>query len=220
MRPEPEPNATTATISDSAPPNISAARGSGAREAVSAGRKGVVVMRAMMALVCGLAAAGAATAGERSPVRSPAAPLELAALATPSLAGRWSGTPHAIKHDASRCGPDGCRLTLDIVACGSGWCGIEVERGDACGAEAMQLATHKDKARTNTFEGKLSLGAGTQSYVIEANVVPRDAKFPERIYIIGDTGSEFMMFRRSFPFHATLAKIGDAVCASSAKPVS
>jgi hypothetical protein len=177
-------------------------------------------MLPMMALVCGLGAAGGADAGEKVPALAPAAPLEFAALATPSLAGRWSGTPHAIKHDASRCGPDGCRLTLDIVACGSGWCGIEVERGDACGAQAMQLATHKDKARTNTFEGKLSLGAGTQSYVIEANVVPRDAQFPERIYIIGDTGSEFMMFRRSFPFHATLARIGDAVCASSAKPVS
>ncbi len=29
-----------------------------------------------------------------------------------------------------------------------------------------------------------------------------------------------MMFRRSFPFHATLARVGDAVCKSGEKPVS
>jgi hypothetical protein len=214
MRPEPEPKATTATIIDTTTPRVRSARGRGAADGLFG-----VVMRSMMVFVCGLCAAGLAIAGEKSPAFKPAAPLELAALASPSIAGRWSGTPHAIKHDASRCGPEGCRLILDVVACGKGWCGIEVDKGDVCGAQAMQLTVHKDKARTNAFEGNLSLGAGTQSYVIEANYEPRDGDVPDRIYLIGDTGPEFMMFRRSFPFHATLARIGEAKCNTN-RPVS
>jgi len=176
-------------------------------------------MAAIMAALYGLSAAVAADeTGTRGDALE-AAPVAVAALAAPAIAGRWSGTPHAIRNDASRCGPEGCNLVLDIVACGTGWCGIEVTRAKACGAEAMQLAVHSDPKRIGAFEGKLSLGQETQSYVIEATYEAAENGQPARLYLIGDTGPEFMMVRRSFPFHATLARVGDAVCKSE-KPVS
>jgi hypothetical protein len=52
-------------------------------------------------------------------------------LKTADIAGRWSGTSHAEKSRSI--------LTLDIVACGSGWCGIKVEVGDKCGGTALKL---------------------------------------------------------------------------------
>ena len=45
------------------------------------------------------------------------------------IAGRWQGDSWT-QTDAG--GP----LTLDIVACGNGWCGIKVEAGDKCGGTA------------------------------------------------------------------------------------
>lgn len=169
-----------------------------------------------MSGVCGLSAAGVAVAGDKVAAQ----PVETAALAQPSLAGRWSGKPYAVKNDAARCGPDGCKLVLDIVACGSGWCGIEVDQTNACGAQSLQLKTHADPKREAAFEGKLSLGKETQTYVVEAWLMEKDDGQPPRLQFIGDTGPELMMFRRSFPFHATLARIGDPTCKASEKPVS
>lgn len=169
----------------------------------------------MMLLVCGLSAAEFAVAGERPAAKG----TEVAALAAPSIAGRWSGQPYAIKNDPERCGRAGCTLVLDIVACAGGWCGIEVDQKNACGAEALQLKTHRDAKRTAAFEGKLSLGKETQTYVVEAWLNDREEGQPARLQFIGDTGPELMLFRRSFPFHATLAKVGEAVCKTE-KPVS
>ena len=170
-----------------------------------------------MALVCGLSAAGLAIAGDAP--SSADKPLEFATLASPSIAGRWSGTPHAVRHDASRCGPDGCKLVLDIVACGAGWCGIEVDRQNTCAGEALQLAVHRDPKREAAFEGRFSLGKDTQGYVVEATFEAPEEGRPARLYLVGDTGPEFMMFRRSFPFHAALTRTGDPVCETD-KPVS
>ncbi len=49
--------------------------------------------------------------------------------------------------DATRCGPAGCNLVLDIVPCDGGWCGIEVDQQSACTGERLQLKTHKDPRR-------------------------------------------------------------------------
>jgi hypothetical protein len=176
--------------------------------------------RAILGALCGVSAAlfaaPAMSAGDAANETFTA----VATLAAPSLAGRWSGTPYAIKNDASRCRDGECTLVLDIVPCGGGWCGIEVDRENACAGELMQLRTHSDTQRRNAFEGKLILARGTQEYVIDASVDAALDGRPATLEIVGDTGPEFRWFRRSFPFHAALARIGDAVCTAREKPVS
>jgi hypothetical protein len=170
--------------------------------------------------LCGVTAAVLATtsvlAGEMPKSKS----IAVAALSTPSLAGRWSGTPHVIRNDANRCADGDCKLVVDIVACASGWCAIEVDRANACAAEVMQLKTHSDTKRKDAFEGKLSLGKDTQNYVIDAHLMAAEDDTPAMLELVGDTGPEFRWFRRSFPFHAALTRVGNAICKSSEKPVS
>jgi hypothetical protein len=182
----------------------------------SARAKGVIV-----AALCGLSAASLpisiGIAGETLPALS-ATPA--AHPVSPSLAGRWSGTPYAIRNDTTRCENGACRLVLDIVACGAGWCGIEVEQDNACASQLMQLTAHPDTQRRNAFEGRLTLAAGTQNYVVDATVDTTLDGRPQTLEIVGDTGPEFRWFRRSFPFHAALVRTGDAVCQHREKPVS
>jgi hypothetical protein len=177
-------------------------------------------MRIIVAALCGLSAAliplSTGIAAERLPTPS-ASPV---ALSAPSLAGRWSGIPYAIKNDATRCENGACILVLDIVPCGTGWCGIEVNRDNACADELMQLTPHSDQKRINAFEGKLTLAKGTQEYIVDVSADDALDGRPATLEIVGDTGPEFRWFRRSFPFHAALTRIGDAICRTEARPVS
>jgi hypothetical protein len=189
------------------------------------GRATVGITGAIVGALCGFTAAILTTtyvvAGE-VPITEPVTTAAFAgtSVASPSLAGRWSGAPYAIQNDTTRCENGACKLVLDIVPCAAGWCGIEVDKANTCAAEAMQLKTHSDQKRQNAFEGKLSLGKDTQAYVIDANVEPADDGRPATLEIVGDTGPEFRWFRRSFPFHASLTRIGDAVCKVNEKPTS
>jgi hypothetical protein len=180
----------------------------------------VGVTGAIVGALCGVTAAVLMTTSVIAGEAPASDPVAVAALTAPSLAGRWSGTPFPIKNDATRCQNGECKLVLDIVACAGGWCAIEVDRQNACTAEVMQLKTHSDPKRKDAFEGKLSLGKDTQAYVVDANVQPAEDGRPATLEIVGDTGPEFRWFRRSFPFHAALTRVGDAVCKSSEKPVS
>jgi hypothetical protein len=180
----------------------------------------VGITGAIVGALCGVTAAVIATTSALAGEMPKAKPVAVAALSTPSLAGRWSGTPHVIRNDASRCEYGDCKLVLDIVACASGWCAIEVDRANACATEVMQLKTHSDTKRKDAFEGKLSLGKDTQNYVIDAHLMAAEDDTPAMLELVGDTGPEFRWFRRSFPFHAALTRVGDAVCKSSEKPLS
>jgi hypothetical protein len=227
MSPKPDAIATTATMEESANASMATTREvrverGTARAGTGSfiGRAAVGITGAIVGALCGFTAAILTTtnviAGE-APITEPVA---VAVLAGPSLAGRWSGQPYAIQNDATRCGNGECKLVVDIVPCAAGWCGIEVDKANACAAEAMQLKTHSDQKRQNAFEGKLSLGKDTQSYVIDATVEPAEEGRPATLEIVGDTGPEFRWFRRSFPFQAALTRISDAVCKANEKPVS
>ncbi len=210
MAPVPDPNATTATIIDSANTVAIAARAANVRRGSARSGEGSVIGRIMVGVtgaivgaLCGVTAAVLMTTSVVAGEAPASEPVAVAALTTPSLAGRWSGQPYAIQNDATRCENGECKLVLDIVACAGGWCAIEVDTKNACAAEVMQLKTHSDPKRKDAFEGKLSLGKDTQSYVIDANVQPAEDGRPATLEIVGDTGPEFRWFRRSFPFHAT-----------------
>lgn len=162
-----------------------------------------------IALVCVLAAAGAAFGGApQSGETAKAAPID--------IAGRWEGRSFELAR-AKDCGGDvACTLTLDLARCATGWCGVEVVgRERRCGTTALKLdaGAINPEGGSTLFKGKLELAQGTEPYVVEVYLYPPAASGEKSaLEITGDTGGEFRMFRRSFPFNATLARAGDAVC--------
>lgn len=179
----------------------------------------VAVMAAVMLAAGhgGSAAADTAVGDKPAGVVAPAAAADAAPVV---LAGRWTGP----RYGFARIGPKGhdgggkaSTLTYDIVACGEGWCGIAVSDETPCGAIGLRIAPDKAPNRRNAFNGKLELAKGTASYVVEAWYAAPDAgeqggRSAPRLSLIGDTGTELLMMRRSFPLQAELTRISDAQC--------
>lgn len=132
-----------------------------------------------------------------------ASPLS-AAITAANIAGRWQGDSWAQDRNA--------KLTLDIVACGSGWCGIRVSADNACGATALKLAGGAVDEDTARYEGTLELAPGTEPYTVQAAIFPPEDGKPLQMQLTGDTGGQFRAYRRSFPFEAALVRIQDPVC--------
>jgi hypothetical protein len=155
-----------------------------------------------------------------------AGPKPPANLSPANLAGRWTGhqfgntlrVPMKGERMDTAKAPKPMTLTYDIVACGDGWCGIAVTDETACGAVAVKLKPDTTKNRRNAFSGHLELAKGAAPYVVEAwyqapEDKPADAEAKTaHLNFIGDTGTELLLMRRSFPFQAELARTGDAVC--------
>jgi hypothetical protein len=149
-----------------------------------------------------------------------------------NLAGRWSGNHYAntmrapiLRGDPSTIGDPSPAavaqkvktLTYDIVACGDAWCGIAVTDEATCGAVALKLARDPKSGRGNAFRGKLELAKGSAPYVVEAWYSAPDTKTGEgsekaHLNFVGDTGGELLMMRRSFPFQAEIARVGEPTC--------
>jgi hypothetical protein len=120
----------------------------------------------------------------------------------PDIGGRWQGESYANE--------GGGKLTLDIVACGAGWCGIKVADNAACGDTALKWAA--DRRENNAqFEGTLQLAPGTEPYTVHATIFPPEEGKPLAMQITGDTGGQFRAYRRSFPFEAQMARLRDAI---------
>jgi hypothetical protein len=126
------------------------------------------------------------------------------ALSATDIGGRWQGGSYA--RDGG--GP----LTLDVVACGTGWCGIKVAANDSCGGTALKLDGGAAEGDNLVFKGTLELAPGTEPYVVQGYLIPASNDAPMALQIIGDTGGQFRAYRRSFPFEATMARTRDAVC--------
>lgn len=138
--------------------------------------------------------------------------------AATDLAGRWAGSKSELTRSKACEEGDGCRtLTLDVSRCGDAWCGVEVGDGDKCGAIALRIAVAGEGGEEpgSFFKGSLTLAKSTEPYVVEVSyqvyAVGNEPDAPH-LSIIGDTGGEFRMFRRSFPFHSVLSRTGPAVC--------
>jgi hypothetical protein len=168
------------------------------------------------AALCVLAAAGLlATAGQAPAGDAPDTQESTPGVA--NLSGRWQGRSYELSRREDDCSGTRCLLTLDIMKCTSGWCGVEVLDGDKrCGETALKLDAGTQAAGNvvPVFKGTLELAKGTEPYVVEVYVVPggRDGSPDRDLQIAGDTGGEFRMFRRSFPFNATLARTGEPAC--------
>jgi hypothetical protein len=77
-------------------------------------------MKRMLSVICVLAAA--------APLAANAIAADLKAT---DISGRWQGTTWVRE--------TGGNLTLDVVACGTGWCGIKVAADASCGGTALKL---------------------------------------------------------------------------------
>jgi hypothetical protein len=133
------------------------------------------------------------------------------------IAGRWRGNYFS----PGKCAEEGCDLAFDVVACGTSWCGILLVAEDKCGGQALTLdggeVMGEDMIR---FQGRLELAKGAAPYRVRADLDPSTEKSGELLLnFVGASESVFPLMDRDFPFSATLARSGDAVCKSE-KPVS
>jgi hypothetical protein len=140
-------------------------------------------------------------------------------ISAPTIAGRWQGTNYMLAARAPDCDGGRCTLTLDIVPCATGWCGIEVASDNTCGGTALRLDAGEAGGATTVYSGRLELARGTEPYVVQAYLMPASGDDKEWLEIQGDTGGEFRIYRRSFPFNAHLVRAGDAICKTE-KPIS
>lgn len=140
-------------------------------------------------------------------VLAAASPLA-AAISPANIAGRWQGESWA--KDA------GGKLTLDIVRCGEGWCGVKVEADNSCGGTALKIDAGKMEGDYVQFNGSLQFAPKTEPYVVQVSIFEPGTDEPAgaslKLQITGDTGGEFRAYRRSFPFEAELSRTQDAVC--------
>jgi hypothetical protein len=139
--------------------------------------------------------------------------MKVAAITPVSLAGRWTGHYYGYGRagDEQGCGDEGCGMTYDIVACKEGWCGIAVKDDKSCGAVGVHLATDTSDG-DSAFKGKLELAKGAAPYAVKAWYQADKDSNTVQLHFLGDTGPELLMFRRSYPFEANLARSGDATC--------
>lgn len=141
-------------------------------------------------------------------VLATAAPLAADAIAADlkltDIAGRWQGDSWSEESGGS--------LTLDIVACGGGWCGIRVAANDTCAGTALKVGAGILEENNVQLEGTLELAPGTEPYTVHATIFPPEEGKPLAMQITGDTGGQFRAYRRSFPFEAQMARLRDALC--------
>lgn len=174
--------------------------------AVTLAASGVVVAISVIAVIIVWGFGGSAAAGDE-------ATAKVEEIAPISIAGRWTGHYYGYGRngDAQDCGEDGCALTYDIVACKDGWCGIAIKDDNSCGDVAVHLATDA-KQGDGAFKGKLELAKGAAPYAVEAWYRTDEESKIGQLHLLGDTGPELLLFRRSYPFEANFARAGDATC--------
>ncbi len=175
--------------------------------------RGLFAGLAVIVMAVTLACGGDVIAAER-PAGGDAS-VRTVAFSPVDLSGRWTGPRYShnlIASDPKACGDKRCELTYDIVACPDGWCGIAVTDAAPCGAIGLRLAADHPKGRPNAFTGKLELAKGSAPYTVEAWHHVAEGSAKATLNFVGDTGPELLLMRRSFPFHAELARAGDASC--------
>ena len=114
------------------------------------------------------------------------------------IEGRWENA----KHD----------LVLDVVRCGDQYCGRIVKSGDQCAQTVLTVAPKATTSQVSqpAFEGELALPGRGQPYKARVTLTAAG-----KMQIVGDD-VEPSFVRRSFPFYALLARVGDSRCRSNA----
>lgn len=128
------------------------------------------------------------------------------------VVGRWQA------RDGYCGGRTACKPLFDIMACGEGWCGVEVEDGGKCGRTSLRLSVEKAPEKTGLgLSGQYDAAEGAEPYVIGAHVEKSENGGGTTLVIIGHTGGKFQAFRRSYPVHLVLDRVGEPACRGEAK---
>lgn len=165
-----------------------------------------------------VAGAAAATAGQPAPAAE-AAPPPAEAKPIPALqdiTGRWTGRFHARR---ASCSGDDCNMmTIDMARCGAAWCGVVVPKEGGCGDTALRLeGPRKDGNSEAVFTGSLRLAPGSEPYTVRVSGVEGNGGETASLWLLGDTGGDLRMFRRSFPLEAHMTRQGEPACKGEPK---
>jgi hypothetical protein len=139
----------------------------------------------------------------------------------PSLEGRWTGQFGGSSGHSEGCaGAGGCKLTLDIVACGADWCGTRIDDNGGCAGAALRLTlTTKQSENVDvaSFKGQMELVKGSSPYYVQAWSQRVGTDATPTLRMVGDSGGEIRVLRRTFPFSASLVRTDKAHCRADAK---
>ena len=148
---------------------------------------------------------------KRAWVRRPhiAVLIAFCALGFDVALGQEPGTPGIIEGRWENAKQD---LVLDVARCGERYCGRIVRSGDQCAQTVLTVSPKAASAQVSqpAFEGELALPGRGHPYKAKVTLTAAG-----KMQILGDD-VEPSFVRRSFPFHALLARVGDARCRSSA----
>ena len=146
--------------------------------------------RLLAAIVMGLCSAAPAIAATIDPTAS-------------NIEGRWVA--------------EGSNLTLDLSRCKEGWCGVEVIDAN-CGRTALRITAAAPEKRPHDlaeFSGRFERAAETQPYVVRAYIVQNVPAM--QLKLVGHSGNQFEMWRRTFPLAMVLVRSGEAQCRPDTK---
>ncbi len=105
-------------------------------------------------------------------------------------------------------------LVLDISRCAQGYCGQLVTADNPCDRTIMTVAVRTTSPRPfqPEFDGDFAPPKGLRpSYKVRVSVMTAAGEKPATMVIIGDEVDPNPM-RRSFPYRAVLARLGEATC--------
>lgn len=126
------------------------------------------------------------------------------------IAGRWR-----LRQD--HCNGAACKPLYDIMPCGDGWCGVEVEEDGKCGRTAIRLAVEKSPEMGSfSHSGQYFAADGAEPYVIDARLRTLNTGSTILVFI-GHTGGPFQILRRSYLVHMEFDRIGEPACQGEAK---
>lgn len=120
-----------------------------------------------------------------------------------ALPGRWVARPSG--------------GTFDIVRCGEGWCGIRVKDDMACGDVALRLRAITAQPQFQRLQGTFDRRAGGDTHAVHGNFYRHVASGVLTISMVGSPGTELQLWRRTFPYSGTWARISDATCTTQDK---
>lgn len=139
----------------------------------------------------------------------------------PSLDGRWTGQFGGSSVDPGGCaGAAGCKLTLDIVACGTDWCGTRIDDHGGCAGTALRLTWVPKQSEDGgvwSFTGQFELVKGSAPYYVQAWSQRVGADTKPALRMVGDSGGKVRILRRTFPFSASLVRTDEVRCRTDAK---
>lgn len=91
-----------------------------------------------------------------------------------------------------------------------------MKEGGECGPVAFRLATAAGDGPGTELSGRYERAPGAEAYTVRARLrppVPQESQPGSlRLVVVGNSGTSFEPFRRTFPLHMVLQREGDAVC--------